>query len=283
MTKEKSFKFHIPVELVKGKDKETDAWKIKGIASTPDEDLQGEIVNQNGLDISFLKAGRGTFNWDHQKGPENILGKIDNADFVKSDGKQVLAVKGYLFQHQERSKAFYNIMRSLRKTDGPRVHMSIEGKILERDLTNRSHIRKARVEKVALTMDPVNPYTYADLCKSLVTSEIPDPTQLPEIKEDFVSLKKSEIEQIVEIAVQKALAAGAGYSKAPEARADGEAMTKESMDRKKKNVTYGSERKKKDIKKSLLNLIDEAINVFEDRDPVEIAKLVIDSYTTRRF
>jgi hypothetical protein len=280
MTKEKSFKFHIPVELVKGKDKEVDAWKIQGVASTPDEDLQGEIVNQNGLDISFLKAGRGTFNWDHQKGPENILGKIDDADFVKLEGKQALMVKGYLFQHQDRSKAFHNIMRSLRKTDGPRVHMSIEGKILERDLSNRSHIRKARVEKVALTMDPVNPYTYADLCKSLVAVEqITDPTQPVEITE-FTSLKKSEIEQIVEIAVQKALSAGAGYSKAPEARADGEAMTKESMDRKNKNVTYGSERKKR-RSKMLKCLIESFCESHPDQDPIELAQWALEAYKNK--
>ena len=47
---EKSFKFHIPVELVKGKDKQIDSWKIQGVASTPHEDLQGEVVNQDGLD-----------------------------------------------------------------------------------------------------------------------------------------------------------------------------------------------------------------------------------------
>ena len=58
---DKDFKFHVPVELIKSED---DQWKVKGIASTPDQDLQGEVIEQHGLDISALKAGRGLFNWD---------------------------------------------------------------------------------------------------------------------------------------------------------------------------------------------------------------------------
>src|SRR5690348_8997451 len=98
---EKDFKFYVPLELVKSEKDGEDEWQIKGIASTPDEDLQGETVDQSGLDIGLLKAGRGLFNFDHQKGPENVLGQIEDAEFVDQDGKRCLMVKGYLFKHQD--------------------------------------------------------------------------------------------------------------------------------------------------------------------------------------
>jgi hypothetical protein len=170
--KDVSFKFYTPVELIKAEKDGQEVWQIQGIASTDDQDLQGESIDQNGLDISVLKAGRGLFNWDHQKGPENILGQIEDADFVDHNGKKALMVKGYLFQHQERAKAFYNILKSLKKGSGSRVHFSVEGKIIARDLQDQKNIKKARIDKVALTLDPVNPFTYAQLVKSLIPQKL---------------------------------------------------------------------------------------------------------------
>lgn len=198
---EKEFKFHIPVELQKSED---DQWKVKGIASTPDQDLQGEIVDQEGLDISALKAGRGLFNWDHQKGPENVLGQIEDAEFKEIDGKRVLEVEGYLFKDNDRSKGFYSIMNGIKKGASPRVHMSIEGKILERDFVNQKKIKKARIDKVALTLDPVNPYTYAELVKSLTAHEDQKVESEP-VVEDTITMTKSEFKEHIEFAVQKAL------------------------------------------------------------------------------
>ncbi len=47
--------------------------KIAGVISTDEVDLQGERVLQKGLDFSyFLK--KGTFNYEHQSGAQNMLG-----------------------------------------------------------------------------------------------------------------------------------------------------------------------------------------------------------------
>jgi hypothetical protein len=200
----------------------------------------------------MLKAGRGLFNVDHQKGPENVIGQIEGAEFVKVDGKRALMVNGYLFKHQPRAQAFYNIMKSVKKGSAPRVHMSIEGKILQRDAVNKSVIRNARIDKVALTLDPVNPYTYADLAKSLASGnmeEIPEPT--------YLNLEKSELEKAVEVGVAKALAAGAGALKAPEARSGGEAMSKESLDCKLKRIAKKDKKTKKRMLKSILQRMHE--------------------------
>jgi hypothetical protein len=242
----KDFKFHIPVELLKSEDEQE--WRVGGIASTPDEDLQEEVVHQDGLDISVLKAGRGLFNWDHQKGPENVLGQIDDAEFKTINGKRCLYVEGYLFKNQERSKAFYNILNSLKKGNGPRVHMSIEGKILQRDDSDKKKIKKARIEKVALTLDPVNPYTYADLIKSLNAEEVISPQPIPPTPET-ITLNKEHVVKLVELA-QKAMAAGAGYAGAPQALSGSEAMASESLDAKTKKINR--KKKRKDMLKSIL-------------------------------
>lgn len=282
---EKDFKFYVPVELVKGEKEGEEEWRVEGIASTPDEDLQGETVAQEGLDISMLKAGRGLFNYDHQKGPENVLGQIEDANFIDQNGKKCLMVKGYLFKQQERAKAFYNILRSVKKANGPRVHMSIEGKILKRDFNNSKAIKQARIDKVALTLDPVNPYTYAELVKSLNASESDDmATQVSETvneiskSDETVTLKKTDVEALLDFA-KKALAAGIGSLKAPGDRVGGEAMTREDLESDVKPVTYGNakRKKKKKLDKSVVeSLIDSLCKAHPNEDPRKLASLMVE-------
>jgi hypothetical protein len=271
--KEEDFKFYLPIDIVKG-EKEEDDWRIEGVASTPDEDLQGETVDQSGLDISMLKAGRGLFNWDHQKGPEFLLGQIEDADFVNDNGKKALKVKGYLFKHQDKSKALYNVLKSLKKANGPRVHMSIEGKVVQRDFVNNKAIKKARIDKVALTMDPVNPYTYAELVKSLNNPEQVQESTKP--TEDAVLISKSDLETLLEFA-QKALSAGSGYASAPSSRTGGSAMCKESMDGSAKVVTHGKKKKKpnKDMLKSIMKSLRDA---HPSEDPLKLAEWMLEIF-----
>lgn len=276
---EKSFKFYVPLELVKSdKDGAEDDWKIKGIASTPDEDLQGETVDQEGLDIGLLKAGRGLFNFDHQKGPENVLGQIEDADFIDKDGKRCLQVEGYLFKHQDRAKAMYNIMRSLKKGAAPRVQMSIEGKILQRDFVNNKAIKKARIDKVALTLDPVNPYTYADLCKSLASPEPIAQESNGSVESDEVVIKKTDLAALVEFA-QKALAAGVAGTKTPSQMSSGEATTKESLESDLHPTTYSDKdvKRKKDKKAVVRSMMKSLTDMYPDHDPLDIAEMVIES------
>lgn len=271
---DKKFQFHIPVELVKSDDDENE-WKVAGIASTEDQDLQGESVIQDGIDISLLKAGRGLFNFDHQKGPENVLGQIEDAEFVTHEGRKALLVKGYLFKHQDRAKAFYNILKSLKKGTGPRVHMSIEGKILERDFRNPKAIKKARVEKVALTLDPVNPYTYAELVKSLNAE---DNSQESEPKVERIELDMSDVQVLVELA-EKSLMAGAPQG-APVGFSAGEATSKESLESRVKKVTYGK-KEKKNRKEMIKSVIESVRKAYPDHDPLTLTEWVLEAFLAK--
>lgn len=293
----KSFKFHIPIELTKADDKSEGEWNIQGIASTPDEDLQGEIVDQEGLDISLLKMGRGLFNDNHKNDPESVVGQIEDAEFRTENGKKVLFVKGYLFKHQPKAQAYYNIMKSLKKGNPPRIHMSVEGKILERDILNNKRVRRARIENVALCISPVNPHTFADLIKSLngPIENIPGNNEVVfSIDEAEQVLKALDIINVIKAfdfskcsqtcslreTFGKAISAGAGYAGSPTSRTGGAAMATESLEKDPKSVTY--DKKKIKLTKAMLSLIsEELVKSFPDMDEKAIAELLIDVLKTK--
>jgi hypothetical protein len=216
---------------------------------------------------------------------------IEDAKFVTHDGKKALWVEGYLFKHQERSKAFFNILKSIKKGSAPRVHMSIEGKIIERSMANPKAIKKARIDKVALTLDPVNPYTFTELCKSLaVTPETPvkeDVSQKqPEIvtKPEMVEIAKADLEVLLDFC-RKAMSAGAGATKNPTARTGGEAMSRESLESETKCMTYdaSAEKKKKKKKVMIKSLIDSLKQAYPDHDPLELAGWAIEVFLDEKF
>lgn len=212
---DKKFKYTIPVELTKSKDGD---WRVFGLASTSNLDRQGEIVNLDGLDLSPISQGKGIFNYDHGKGPENTLGIIDT---FKRDDKG-LYLGGYLFREHDKAKSVYQIMKSLKKEHRGRIGMSIEGVIKQRGGPGRKKIDKAVITACALTMNPVNTDTYADLVKSMGAAE--------EIEFDFGCLQADE-------QLAKALAVGDGYAtQTPGERSGGDALAQEEFgDRKKKH------------------------------------------------
>ncbi len=204
----KNFNFCIPLDFSKASNGD---WRIKGLASTEHLDLQGEIVRQNSLDITPLKEGRGLLNWDHKDGPENILGAVDGAELTEKG----LEVEGYLYKNSERAKSVYNLLSSFKDKDKRRLQMSIEGKILRRAGPNGRDIAAARIDKVALTFDPVNPNTYAQLVKSLSSDAVVDEEVKKEIEElsgiqveapiDFLdALSLNEAREVVNEVVAKA-------------------------------------------------------------------------------
>lgn len=238
------FKFNLPLEITKSDEK---GWKVRGLASTEDTDLQGEIVRQAGLDISVLKAGRGLLNYEHKNDPENLIGLIENADISKKG----LEIEGYLFKKHKRAQAIAEIMQSLDKGNQSRVQLSIEGKIRERNPENNKEIKQAMIDRVAITFEPVNQSTYLSFAKSLLANEdIQEKTEEIEKsagsdpKEIVVSEQlNAEIEKSLsnsenvlpaistetqEDTVEKTLTAGYGTADAPATRTQGGALGMET-------------------------------------------------------
>jgi len=169
---EKDFEFWMPLDIVKAPSGE---WRIGGIASDENaEDLQNERVLISGLDTSYLQK-HGVWNWDHQhQGPGDVLGSID---IIQKDlNRGTLYVEGPLYQHVEKAKEVYNLMRSMKDTkDGRRLGLSIEGKVKERDKENNKVIKAAWIKACAITANPINQSTYVDFIKSLGSNLVYEP------------------------------------------------------------------------------------------------------------
>lgn len=160
-----TFNCFVPAQMVvvkggeKGADKSGKRW-IQGIASTDGRDLQGEIVQQNGIDFShFLKDGY--FNDDHKPGPDAKIGQPTEAKLTKNG----LWVKGFLFKDKKRADEYWELMQSLEASQSDRkVGFSIQGKVLRR---NGNQIEKCWIQDIAITTQPVNTATWAEIAKSL--------------------------------------------------------------------------------------------------------------------
>ena len=180
----RKFNAIIPAHIKKNKDGDL---KIYGLASTDTKDLEGEIINVEGLDTTMVEKGRAYFNWDHKQDPENTLGVIDS--YKKDEGKLYLG--GTLFKNHDRAKAVHQIMTSLDKSDERKVGMSIEGTIEDRKGINGEVIDKAVITNCALTLKPVNTDTYVNLAKSLSSVKEID-FENARLNEDKKSFEKPE-------------------------------------------------------------------------------------------
>lgn len=216
-----TFRFVVPADLEKGKDGE---YRIRGLASTERVDQQGETIIQKGIDLTPIDKKKGIINFDHQKGPENTIGLLDGYTRTAKG----LHIEGRLFKNHTKAKAVREIMESLGEGDRGRVGLSVEGQILERDLANPLIIKKCRINAVAITLNPVNTDTFADLIKSMSNAEDVEfnaEEQASEVKSDEAVFTATQVMAIV----QKALAIGAGAVGAPADKTGGDALQPSDM------------------------------------------------------
>lgn len=274
--KNDDFKFVIPAEIKKGKDGE---WRVAGIASTSTVDRQGEVIIPEGIDATPIAKGKGFFNWDHDNSPENTVGVLDS--YKKGSGG--MYVEGRLFKNHTRAKAVYEIMSSLNKGDTGRVGMSVEGKVIERDPVNPSIIRRCLIKNVALTMNPVNQDTYADIVKSMAGDGMVDFQSEGKPQESTESVVKSEEpsftpSQVLAI-VEKALGVGAGNAQAPADMKGGDALGKESLDKKKKAKMKKAS--KEIFKSQMIEMLDKLQVLYPNNSRAEIWNAIQDRISTK--
>lgn len=160
-----TFQFFVPAQIIdiekaqKDDKKPAKRW-IQGIASTSSRDLQGEIVDQAGIDFSyFLKHG--WFNNDHRPGFANKVGQPTEARITKNG----LWVKGFLLENHKVADEIWELMNALEASKSDRrIGFSIQGKVKERVGTR---IAKCWIMDIAITPAPVNTTTWAEIAKSL--------------------------------------------------------------------------------------------------------------------
>lgn len=165
MNKENDFRFHIPLEIKKAKDKEgNEVMILGGVASTLDEDVDGEILDPNGFDLSYFLTN-GFVNWGHQQNetPRSIIGEPTKAEI--KDNK--LYVEAMIYPWSELGKEVYELAKNINKTSGRKLGWSIEGKKTQVSPLNKKHIQKAKVTGLALTPMPKNGATFVDIIKGV--------------------------------------------------------------------------------------------------------------------
>jgi len=176
------FNFFIPCDIEKSKNKKgEDVMRVKGIASTPDEDSQGEYLDPKGFDLSrFVDSGYINYNHFGKTDPGMIIGEPDKAE-VTNKG---LYIEGFLYNGSAQAKRVWELGNILNKSSKNRkLGWSIEGRAIQRDPINPKKITKALITGVAITPSPVNKNTFVDIVKG-------------EQKEDFIEyqydVKKNE-------------------------------------------------------------------------------------------
>lgn len=265
-----TFRFVMPADLEKGAD---GSYKVSGLASTERVDQQGETIIQKGIDLTPIDKKKGILNWDHAKGPENTIGILDGYQRTAKG----LHIEGRLFKNHTKAKAVREIMESLAEGDKGRIGLSVEGKILERDPLNPSIIKKCQISAVALTMNPVNTDTFADIVKSMNAAEGLDISseEQPSSAEEAVFTAS----QVVAM-VQKALAISASQAVgAPEAKTDGAALQPSDMKAKPKKKKM--KKMEKDMYKSnLLTVLDKLQVLYPHHSRSEIWEAVRDRLDT---
>lgn len=192
MSKEKKFRFWIPLDEIK---KSVDGqgntvMKLGGIASTKREDMDGEKLNPDGFDTTYLEE-KGIINWNHSKLPEAVIGEPVRVE----KRREGLYVESMLYPDNPLAKSVYELAETLRKNSKTRrLGYSIEGKATQRDLLDKSNVEKAKITNIALTVSPKNPDSIVDIIKGEFHDVEDDvlTKSIDEMQDEIVDLIKSE-------------------------------------------------------------------------------------------
>lgn len=168
---------HFPIEIEKGEDGQYKRVIIKGKASTPHQDKQGEWIDPMGCDIEDFKR----ISDDHIKGNSGTIGEIIKAH---KDHEAVWIDEAELYPELKQVQHIIGLSDALKKRPNSKMQLSfsIEGSATERDSVNPKRILKAKLTGAAVTLQPINPNATASLfAKSLNYDE-----------SDFDALEKGE-------------------------------------------------------------------------------------------
>ena len=168
---EEKFSFWCPIEKSEQVVDPTtgeNVMRLGGIASTSDEDSDGEFLDPKGFDINPLMKS-GLVNWHHQaKGqPSAIIGEPSKGE-IRKEG---LYLEVDLYPSSKVAHEVFELAEILeRDSTTRRLGFSIEGKVLKRKSNDKSnpdynHIEKAVITGVAVTHLPKNPKTFANIIK----------------------------------------------------------------------------------------------------------------------
>ena len=175
------FNFFMPIDMENSFKKsessnngtEEGDWYVSGFASTPDLDLQNDIVRPDAIDIDYF-VKNGYLNYEHRDEPEYKIGVPTDNCYI--DPHKGLYVEGKLFKDNEYAQKMWALANSLNKANVNRnLGFSIEGVIRKRNDTDERVIEDVVIYNVAITTNPANPSaTWEAFVKSLTMGETQD-------------------------------------------------------------------------------------------------------------
>ena len=179
------FRIFVPVSAYKKSGSGATERRIGGLISTESEDLDGEVILQDGLDFSTF-LDKGYFNDNHSPKMADSLGYPTTVQIVEKgqimpNGRVAPArgtwAEGYLFPDYEPADKIWNLVNSMDKAGGSRnLGFSIEGEVLRRQGPNGKTVARARVDHTAITHCPKNGDTgVSQLVKSLANGVWQEP------------------------------------------------------------------------------------------------------------
>lgn len=175
--------------------------RLGGIASTSDEDSDGEFLDPKGFDIKPLLTS-GMVNWHHQakEHPDTIIGEPSKAE-IRPEG---LYIETDLYPSSKIACNVWELANTLEKDSKTRrLGYSIEGKVIKRKSNDKNNPDYKRIEKaiitgVAITHMPKNPKTFANIIKGDIEDDFNEDEKSDEHKgldtESGAAVKKESVD-----------------------------------------------------------------------------------------
>lgn len=191
---ETKYSIFVPVDIHnsirKSEESENHDWYVQGYATTPDLDLQGDIVLPEGIDYSYFTT-KGWINYEHKQDAEYVIGVPTENCYV--DMKKGLFVEAKLMQDNPHAQAMWNLANSIEKSGIHRqLGFSIEGFVTRRSSQDNRVIEGVKITNVALTKSPANPNaTWDKLVKSWTTGYDTN----PETQADAGALRRKQFDE----------------------------------------------------------------------------------------
>lgn len=171
---------------------EGNTWYVRGFASTPDLDLQGDIVQPSGIDIEYFKSS-GWVNYEHQQDAKYAIGVPTDNCYI--DFQKGLFVEAQLFKDNPFAQEMWKLANSIEKSGIDRkLGFSIEGGIRKRNERDNRIVEDLVIRNVALTKNPANPKaTWEMFMKSWTTGHEIN----PEKQVDGAALRIEDLAQAI--------------------------------------------------------------------------------------
>ena len=157
----------MPFTIQKGKELDKDGLPkeliIDGVASTGDEDLDGEMLDPNGAVVDqFLKSGFLTYEHRSRENAAYIIGE----PLACSAKNNKLYLKGKLYKSNPKAVDIYKTALMLEKEGSSRqLGYSIEGTKIKTDPANPKKVLAYKLTNCTVTSTPKNANTYLSIVK----------------------------------------------------------------------------------------------------------------------